>query len=88
MKPYSLSEDKGTFGLNLFDFFEQGLILSINLHVAHLLQGNLFEPLIQKLELLGPLLTEGTLKSADFGLVDLPGTFDVFVEAEFVADGD
>ena len=50
------------------------------------MQGRLLEAVVEEIEFLGPLLAQRALEGAHFGLVDLPGTLDLFVEAQLAAD--
>ena len=78
---------KVTLRLDGFNLLQQGLILTIDLDVAHLLQGDLLGALLEEFEPLGTLLAHRSFETVQLGLVDLPRALDVLVEAEFVADG-
>jgi hypothetical protein len=85
LHPASLK--KVTFRLDCFNLLQQGLILAIDLDVAHLLQRDLLGALLEEFESLGTLLAHRSFETAQLGLVDLPRALDVLVEAELVADG-
>jgi hypothetical protein len=87
-KSCSLSEGGATFGLDGLDLLEEGLVLAVDLDVADFLEGDLLGTLIQELEAFGPLLADAALEEAQLGLVDLPGTLHLLVEAQLVAHWD
>lgn len=80
MRSCNLSRLESTLGLDGLNLLEQSLVLTVDLDVTHFLKSNLLGPLVEELEPLGTLLAYTTLETVELGFVDLPGTFDFFVE--------
>ena len=80
MRCCNLSRLESTLGLDGLNLLEQSLVLTVDLDVTHFLKSNLLGPLVEELEPLGTLLAYTTLETVELGFVDLPGTFDFFVE--------
>lgn len=70
------------------DLLQERLVLAVHLNVPHLLQRDLLGTLVQELEAFWPLLAHAALEAVQLGLVDLPGSFYLLVEAQLVAHRD
>lgn len=85
MRSCILTSEKFTFGLYLFDLFEERLVLAVDLQVADLLESYLLGPVVKEVELLRAVLANAALEVVELGFVDFPGSFHVLVEAKLVA---
>ena len=77
-----------TFAFDLLNFFEEDMIGPLNLSIFDVFEGVTLFGLFKESELFCSVMGEFAFHGLEFLFVDFPVTFQFFIEADLVRDGD